>query len=467
MTAVVRRVLAALSGLMLLLFAVPAPASAGAPATGLVTGIVRDYDGRPAAGITASLKRYSDDVVPPVRTDRAGRFAFPAVAPGAYWVQLTTPGGTMTLNSDAFELAAGDVERVEQQFAPHGAVAGRILTDRGAPAGGAQVGLSWVRELYRVQTDADGRFFLDYLPPHPNYQVRLQRQPTGSVEQWLPEPVAVEVGQVLRIDERLRPSGFIAGTFTGPDGPIKGSVAAGGDASGATAEIAADGSYRLNLWPGDYRLFFDTQFEDRDQWATATRTEAEAEVIHVVADQVVRHDEHPMPNGTIGGRLLAPSGGQPTGPATVDLVDRWGIETIAITTTDSAGFWSFAAFPTDYLVRFRHANQWQSAGPFEVFPERTTTAPDEKLAETGDVELTVTVNGEPVQQYCLELSDPALWWWGGQGLYECTEDGTVRWDGVNPITFDAYVQMPIFIRRPAVITAVVGRLTTATVALTK
>jgi hypothetical protein len=91
-----RMAVAALSGL-LLLFVAPAPAGAHSPATGPITGVVLDDDGRPASGITVAVTNLDSGVVPPAQqTDRAGQFRFAGLEPASYTVWFSAPGGAMT-----------------------------------------------------------------------------------------------------------------------------------------------------------------------------------------------------------------------------------------------------------------------------------------------------------------------------------------------------------------------------------
>jgi carboxypeptidase family protein len=422
-----RRVLAVLSGLLLLIVA-PAPARADTSTTGTVLGVVLDR-GRPAPGIIVTLVGAAQT------TDRVGRFRFSDVQPSTYQLQYRTPTGGMTQTSDPFTVEAGEVVRKTEAIGPHGALAGRILDNHGRPAGGAQIGSDFGRTYIHTVADSQGRFFLDYLPPRA-YTVYVRRQPTGAPTQFVPrkttaaEAVAVpiETDRVTRIEERLLPLGVIKGTFTGPDGPLGGALVAG------NILTADDGSFQMYVWPGDVRLHFEYgTFFHQQQWATGALDEADATVFHVAEDQVVRHDERLLDNGTIGGRLLDHTGA-PVGPATVQLTSTT-YET-ATATTDSDGYWSAAVFPGDYQLRFAYQNlrlwtEWDNL--YRVLPGQRTAVPDQRLVQPGDVEVGVTVDGEALQKFCLGLKFQVA---GVFDFYECTETGTVLFTGLNPYDYN-------------------------------
>jgi hypothetical protein len=350
-----------------------------------------------------------------------------------------------------------------------GTLAGQILTNSGAPAAGATVGLAVPRAVTSTTTDAAGNFQLANVPPG-SYHAFVQRQPIGAPRQWVPRQtteaasslVTIEAGRTARIDERLLPLGVVTGTYTGPDGPIANAfVQPDGDTNGE-AVTAADGSYTLYVWVGDHRLRFDPFDSDREQWATGARTEADATVYAVAEDQVVRHDERQMADGTLAGRLLDYTGAPLPGPATVVLVDSHGTEAVT-TTTDDAGNWQVAAFPDDYQVRFQYGNRWESAaGQYTVLPGATTTVPLEELTQPGDLRLTLTVNGTAAQTFCLTLWDDAL----RKSIEQCTEEGTVTFEDVSPITFSADISAPPnYWYQTDAVAVVAGRLTTATLAV--
>jgi carboxypeptidase family protein len=453
-----RRVLAAaLSGLLALVPSA-APAQGAPPTTGVITGVVLDQ-GHPVAGVKVGFPQPPRDgwVFPPVTTGADGRFRLENIAPGTYTVRFLTPGGGMDLYTEAFDLRAGQVKWITERLGPHGAMAGRILTNSGAPAAGATVGLEAGRRTFRTETDANGFYRLDYLPEG-STQAYAAKQLLGAPWQWVPRKtsivdatlVTITNGHTTRVDERLLPLGAITGTFTDANGPAWVTVLpdnGNGNGDGLNNDPTT-GAYTVYVRPGDHRLLFRTVYTWREQWATNATSAADATVFHVAEDQVIRHDERMMGDGTITGRLLDHTGEPLTEPATVRLIAPGNSEK-ANTTTDAAGNWSITIAPGSYEIRYEAGGRKQASGEvtprsgnvaYQVLPEATTTVPAEKMLQPGAVAVTATLDGAPAQQFCADVVEP-----GGLGEVHsaCTEDGTITIPEVTPtLEFTVVVHYP-------------------------
>jgi hypothetical protein len=262
-------------------------------------GVVKDQGGRPIEGASVRIEglgREAPDgtvvepILPPAelvrgtpleslylaRSDKGGKFRFPALPPGSRLLLLVEAKGmadrrTRPISGDPDDplegyLAGTEADPAEIELGPEARVAGRVVTALpGVKTSGLKVWAQEInggpREVYRnsARTDAEGRFVLIGLdattvniflvdhPPAGEWTYRavqdLELTPgmTKDVEIELIRGVLAE-GTV--VDQAGR---SIAGAKVGLQGPSQ-------PRSGAAVIIAAtdaDGRYRFRLPPGD------------------------------------------------------------------------------------------------------------------------------------------------------------------------------------------------------------------------
>ena len=473
---------AALTGLLLAMASSTAPAHGETPTTGDIVGWVRDA-GRPVPGTSVEIVHGRGPTVgTTMRTDAAGRFRLTDVPPGSWYVQFTLPGGGLiqyypdTTDSTAattVTVTAGRTTTIFERVVPHGAIAGRIVTNHGAPASGTYVGLeSDPRLPIRTTTDAHGRYRLDYVRAGTYYVYAFRS--FGAPKQWVPRatviteatPVTITVGGPVHVDERLLPLGSITGTYTGPQGPIFANVDANGSPFMREVSSADDGTYTMWLAPGAYTLHFDSIYDNQDQWATSTLVKADAEVFTVREDEVIHHDEHTVRAGTITGRLVDYAGAPFADPAEVIVHDPAG-EPVAHTSTDDAGYWSLAVFPDTYTVEFSYhgRSQWAHGSTESGTADRiavgsgTTVTVDESFRPNTFLVVFATLDGTRVDSFCATIGT-------GEEDRSCTGDGEAYFTDRYPGTYQVTVEVPGHPPAAAAVTVINDQTTSVTVPVT-
>ncbi|HEY0000938.1 MAG TPA: carboxypeptidase-like regulatory domain-containing protein [Actinoplanes sp.] len=301
---------AALAGLLLALTGAVPPAHGDTAATGEIAGSLGD-GGQPVAGATVEAVDFDypyTDGVSTALTDAAGSFRLTGLPAGKWWLRTTLPGGWMiqyypakdaTTTATAITVTAGKVETVRETVLTHGALTGLITTSTGAPAAGAVVTVPHPARTMRTTAGADGRYLFDYLPPTTLlfFFARDLYAPAQTVT------ATVLAGQRVTVDQQLAPAGAITGSYTSAAGPIHAVVTAYADGTAGDSAVTSetDGTFTLWLTPGKYTVRFDSVSDDRDQWATAATSEADAEVFTVAPEQVISHAEQLAPHTTITG----------------------------------------------------------------------------------------------------------------------------------------------------------------------
>lgn len=432
-----RRVLAAVMAGTLLL--APAPAHASIPPVGSVEGLVLDH-GRPVEGARVCPPFADGCNIPITTTDADGHFRLDGLHSGSTTLLVTSPGGGLK------ELYPGEGDpplvvpddgvtwMVKRNFGPHGAIAGRITTNSGAPVGGAVLLLPIYRHYMTTKTDASGYYKLDFLPEVTS-RVSIQPDPSQRLTEWVPRKkvegegaeITTKIGKTLRLDERLLPMGTVTGTLTDATGAaVPGNVIT----DDASATIGADGSFSMRVFAGDHRLQYGYD-SDRVQWATGTIAQQDATVFHIGEDRVVHHDEKVIAQGAIRGRALDWTGE----PAGVQLLDRYGVS-LRYVGTDSDGNWSVPALGVGtYQVRYTYASRGLEVGLFTVVAGQTTTVPDTKMLEPGKLTIKATLDGVELKEFCVFLRYHV----DVESTGGCVEDGVFVAEQVSPYTFDVNV----------------------------
>ena len=196
-----------------------------------------------------------------------------------------------------------------------GEIRGRTLDAAGRPVGGVSV---WLSGSGGGETfsDAAGNYSLPGLRVSAATRYRVAFNQVDSLGPYLPAfydaveysgdatLVPVAPGQTVTVDSHLYRATEIAGTVSGPGGPLAGIEVSLYDAAGNVLRswvTPASGAYSFTrLWPGDYRLKFDDlstwDFDDlpghKDAYSGGAASLGEATVIHVdgIGGGTITHD---------------------------------------------------------------------------------------------------------------------------------------------------------------------------------
>lgn len=282
-----------------------------------IAGTVVDGDGDPVEG--AAVLGYADgDGWTPSSTATTaadGTYALEGLADGVHRVAVVPPAGSGLAvtwwlgaagRTDATPLAidGGTAHAgIDVTLPGTAAIAGTVTDAADDPVDGAvvaahQPGVPWV-PLASTTTGADGTYLLEGLTPGAQ-EVRFSPAPPMTGEWWADSAlragstaVTTTAGATTTaIDARLSGPGAIAGTVTGPDGPLAGAVVAAFDADDGvaptvTATTGADGTYSLAPLPsGPYVVRFRSPPGAGlvDEWHGDALTRVFAEGVSVVDD---------------------------------------------------------------------------------------------------------------------------------------------------------------------------------------
>ena len=214
------------------------------------------------------------------RSDATGAFKVKGLPAGKYEVRAIARG-FLRSKQPALELPDGGVKDLGIALERGGSISGRVLDDRGKPLSSAlvQPSMAFTTDAewnaasesiagIGVETDAEGRYRLEGLPPHGAYLIQASAGGFAPVRS-----TRIQVGRkqdVTSVDLVLRPGGGIRGRITDSDGkPIPGAtlqaeaaaeseehrVYTALDAIGKEALTDAAGEYALSpLGPGLYEV---------------------------------------------------------------------------------------------------------------------------------------------------------------------------------------------------------------------
>jgi hypothetical protein len=268
------------------------PALAAGPATGNLSGAVRDTRGAVVADadITVLIPE-SPNVAAQAHTDAAGKFTVTGLDEGAYNIQIDRNGWTewapgRTGTPVAYPVRAGRTTVANSVVYAAGHVDGRVTTASGRPAAGVKVNAEddeHARTFDGV-TAADGTYSLR-VAPNETYVLRFT---DGHFTQFAPHTTdrdaatrySVRAGRTRHVNNRLLPGATVTGTLTGVAGaPVAGAQVTYNDmnAGAVSATTDAAGHYTIDkLAPGDFKVSFRTT-EGQLQWAYQALTYDEAD----------------------------------------------------------------------------------------------------------------------------------------------------------------------------------------------
>jgi hypothetical protein len=257
-----------------------APALA-APATGTLAGIVRDSKGAAVAGAGIEIHLSTmGAALATGRTDSAGRFKVPALAPGTYEVEILLVGGWTDwapghagnpAHPGSYRVTAGHTTVAKSVVAAAGTVVGRITDSTGQPAGNVPLVLTALEDThgFSATTAADGTYSVT-VEPDSTYVVQYT---IGALREFVPHTFnstqagqyPVPAGQTVRIDDQAAAAASGAGRLVDAAGAPVGDATVTFHNWSTDNEYktttGADGSYRIDGLPvGPYKVKFSGSF---------------------------------------------------------------------------------------------------------------------------------------------------------------------------------------------------------------
>lgn len=218
-----------------------------------VAGIVRDTDGAPIEG--AEVRTNGD----PVRTDAEGRYSLPTTSLRETVYVYAVATGYAQARVIAKPNGPGSVAEADFELTPSFQVMGRVVDEAGTPVMGAVV-RSFFTNRNDAETDAQGRYLLDFLDPARERHTVYARKP-GYVEA---STVVTTSGAKLEIEDLVLTRGVrVAGRVVDISGqPVVGAELYIGFSPSAYNRIdamsEADGSFEFpNVPTGHQTLVAD------------------------------------------------------------------------------------------------------------------------------------------------------------------------------------------------------------------
>jgi hypothetical protein len=432
----IRAVLTAIAALALAV-GVSVPALAD-PVPGTITGQLTDGGAPVSAQIQLVATDFSHFAFG--STDAEGRFTFSGLPAAAYRLTFNLPGAVTQYypgkilfeDGEPITVTEGAVITIDETVAPHGSVRGNVTQADGSAAPGIEVRTSAFSNNpgASTTTNAAGDYVLPYVWPD-TYRVSFGG--FGSPGQWADQktsfedadPYTVAAGQDLVIDQQLLPAGAIAGVLTDANGapvPFVTVQAEGADSS-TIGHTGPDGSYRIVVRPGSYRVAFFLP-GGIAQWAHGKTTRDAADLIEVGLGPDTIVNEQLLPTGTVRGRLVDAAGaGVPFASLHLEATT---LAQGGFTSTDTNGEFSINALPGTYTLSFQtqHGVQFARGKTSIQAADRITVAAgetvvvDDTLAEPGTVVVTARddATGAPLLSFCAIVA--------GVVNQVCTSDGT-------------------------------------------
>jgi hypothetical protein len=234
---------------------------------------------------------------------RPGTYLLKFVQPD--WSEQYSPQQTAEHRAAEYTVAAGATVTVHETVIARGSVAGRLVDAAGAPAGGSEVALYPTGDddhpLFADVTGADGNF--QARVPAGRYRVSFTLPSNSEARQFVPrklrlaDAIDVEVtgDQTTIVNEKLLRTGVIAGrVLTADCKPMSADVIlyANDEESAGHSRTDANGAFRLEVFPGRYRIGFHWESFSRTQYFTGAETLDEATVYTVAAGKKLSVVDH-------------------------------------------------------------------------------------------------------------------------------------------------------------------------------
>ena len=286
--------------------------------TGTIAGHFTDASGQPAfAGVTAQGLDYSGSH--DAATDETGAYRID-VLPGAYRVTFRWESARQFAYRAADESAAatitvtaGETTTVDDQKLPTGTVGGRLTAADGSPLPEASVLLHRGGEVAgAAMTDADGAYSFGEALAGDGYTVSFSVG--GGAEQWVPQTLdqaaaqqfTVVAGEHTTVDDTQLVTATVHGRLVDGDGnPAAGyhvsvTLADENNWVNYNGDTDHNGEWSISgVFPGDYRVSFQTPDWGRTQWAYGSGTESGATLITVAPGASVTVDDTWLPAATL------------------------------------------------------------------------------------------------------------------------------------------------------------------------
>ncbi|MEV6525894.1 carboxypeptidase-like regulatory domain-containing protein [Longispora sp. NPDC051575] len=315
----------------------PALAAPAQAATGTISGHYRTAAGEavPYATVRVSHPDYTGDKWTPIGAD--GSFTLD-VEPGEYLVYFDSwahsdqyaYGKVKREDATRFTVAAGQTVTVDDVALPTGTVSGTLTNAAGQP-----VMYSYVRAYtpdggwVSSQTIYNGRYTLAGLHPG-EYLLSFaiadgndagHQFAPGQKSQSTAGRYTVVADQTLTVDERLLPTGTLAGrvlTAAGGPAPAQLRVYAYHAASGSYSDLGgytdADGRFSFTTFADDYKVSFQTGYGSYEsQFFHGKRSREAADWITVRANEATDIVDSILPTGSVRVTATDSATGAPIG----------------------------------------------------------------------------------------------------------------------------------------------------------
>jgi hypothetical protein len=296
-----------------------APASAE-PTTAVISGVFVSASSGPIA--SARAQALNADSLASVAADTTaadGSYTL-TVPPGDYVVSFSIFGRTdqfvpqkdSPFGATRFTVAAGDSLTVNETAIPMGRISGRLVDASGAPVVDSDVRITNEQTTRLVgRTREDGRYESVAFPAG-RYRIGFSLPGNFGAVQYVPGKLVAEEATlfevpaegVLTVDERLLATGFLAGLLEQTDGaPLAGASITVLNAEVQTgagfARTGADGRFRVEVFPGRYKLLFNTPDFSRFQYITGAKTFEDATTFTVEAGRDTTVTDRVLPTGEV------------------------------------------------------------------------------------------------------------------------------------------------------------------------
>jgi hypothetical protein len=446
---------------------------------GTITGDVTTPSGTPISNVCVTVYDASGQYAAFAYTNGAGRYQTGGLEPGGYRVQYQDCFGRGFLSeyahdratlgeADVINVPIGvDVEVDESLSVPAGKalISGTVTKDAdGTPIQSMCVRITQTNGNWVTQTSSgsDGRWFAVVNPGI--YKANAMNcGPNNYVEEWFNDSPSLNTAEIItalegtdtgNVDFGLAPGSSIFGRVTNANGTGATSCAAAYPASattdGSPTAIAyiysyQNGYYEIRGLPaGQYKVRFGgwCSINSLTEWWNDKTTQAAADVVTVAPGAPAVNINGQFSTGaSVSGTVT--SGGSPLSGACVSLSPSSTIGTYRSATTDPNGNYSFSGVATgSYRLQFGGCGtknvvaeyyddelQYLDAQVLSLQDGTTLTGRDADLAVGGIIEGTVTRDGTPLGNVCVNASGPAY------GYATTRPDGTYNVIGLATGTY--------------------------------